>query len=269
MPRGAPACVNAWLTAPCLSALRSRCVYVAVQVLQDLTEHLKTLYHKCGVKDEGVMLLITDNHIQDERNLLLLNDLLSSGDIYNVFTTEERENLVTSVVGKVKAVGLPSDKASCWKFLISQIRKNLHVALCFSPENDRFRVRATRFPALITCTGIDWFHAWPLDALRSVAKKSLMQVKDLGSPAVRDAVERFMPAAYESTNRVDVNAAPAATVTSSIYSRAVACVSVLLACRRQHSCGSGEVCGTPEHLHNAQQLPAASVAVQGAAGQAP
>ena len=39
-----------------------------------------------------------------------------------------------------------------------------HVVLCFSPVGDLFRIRAMhrRFPVLINCTSIDWFHAWPV-----------------------------------------------------------------------------------------------------------
>lgn len=87
---------------------------------------------------------------------------------------------------------------SAWDFLVQQVRRNLHVCLCFSPESDGFRRRALRFPALINCTSIDWFHPWPLEALRSVSKRFLGQIKDLGPPTVRDAIERFMPYAYES-----------------------------------------------------------------------
>lgn len=41
------------------------------------------------------------------------------------------------------------------------MRKYLHVVLCFSPVGERFRVRARQFPALVNCTTMDWFHAWP------------------------------------------------------------------------------------------------------------
>lgn len=37
-----------------------------------------------------------------------------------------------------------------------QVRKNLHVVLCFSPVGDKFRVRARQFPALVSCTVFDW-----------------------------------------------------------------------------------------------------------------
>lgn len=48
-----------------------------------------------------------------------------------------------------------------------QVRKYLHVVLCFSPVGDKFRVRARQFPALVSCTVIDCFHAWPGEALIS------------------------------------------------------------------------------------------------------
>ncbi len=45
-----------------------------------------------------------------------------------------------------------------------QVRKYLHVVLCFSPVDDRFRIRARQFPALVNCTSFDWFHTWPSEA---------------------------------------------------------------------------------------------------------
>jgi hypothetical protein len=60
-----------------------------------------------------------------------------------------------------------------------QVRSNLHVVLCFSPVGDAFRERLRKFPSLTTCTTIDWFTAWPDDALRSVADRGL---RDLDVP---------------------------------------------------------------------------------------
>ena len=33
-----------------------------------------------------------------------------------------------------------------------QVKKYLHVVLCFSPVGDKFRIRARQFPALVNCT---------------------------------------------------------------------------------------------------------------------
>ena len=35
------------------------------------------------------------------------------------------------------------------------------------------RVRARKFPAVVNCTAINWFHEWPEDALVSVSARFL------------------------------------------------------------------------------------------------
>jgi dynein heavy chain len=51
------------------------------------------------------------------------------------------------------------------------------MSLCFSPVGEAFRNRAKKFPALVNCSVIDWFHPWPEDALFSVAEKFLAEVE--------------------------------------------------------------------------------------------
>lgn len=46
-----------------------------------------------------------------------------------------------------------------------------------SPIGDAFRNRLRMFPSLINCCTIDWFHAWPDDALEMVAYKFLEDVE--------------------------------------------------------------------------------------------
>jgi len=43
--------------------------------------------------------------------------------------------------------------------------------LCFSPVGDNFRIKSRKFPGLIAATSIDYFHAWPKDALIDVANR--------------------------------------------------------------------------------------------------
>lgn len=50
----------------------------------------------------------------------------------------------------------------------AQVRRNLHVVLCFSPVGDKFRIRARQFPALVNCVTFDWFHTWPPEVPSSI-----------------------------------------------------------------------------------------------------
>ena len=51
------------------------------------------------------------------------------------------------------------------------------VALCFSPVGNKLRVRSRRFPAIVSCTAIDWFQEWPREALESVSLRFLRETE--------------------------------------------------------------------------------------------
>ncbi len=61
--------------------------------MNDLKTDLQTMYNKAGVKDEGVMFLFTDGQITNERFLVYINDLLSSGDISDLYAPEDKDVL--------------------------------------------------------------------------------------------------------------------------------------------------------------------------------
>ena len=130
-----------------------------------------------------------------------LNDLLSSGNIPNLFDADGVDNIINSVASKVKAEGLKPDNDVCWDWFLKKIKENLHVVLAFSPVGDDFRNRAMRFPALVNCTVIDWFHAWPVTALLKVARGVLSDV-DLGSNVTREGIVNFMPYSFDVVNKI-------------------------------------------------------------------
>jgi len=184
------------------------CGYKVVQIvisstygINDLKEDLKAMYGKAGLKEEGVMFLLTDSQITNERFLVFINDLLASGNIPDLFTPDEIDANINAVTNKVKALGLVPDRTNCLEFYINEIRKNLHVVLAFSPVGDAFRTRARKFPAIVNCTVIDWFQPWPHEALFSVGKKFMADV-DLGDAVVRKVIENFLPYSFTEVNKM-------------------------------------------------------------------
>lgn len=75
------------------------------------------------------------------------------------------------------------------------------MCLCFSPVGESFRNRSRKFPALVNCTVIDWFHPWPEEALLSVASKFLADV-EMQSDEVREAIVKFMPFSFKTVNDI-------------------------------------------------------------------
>lgn len=59
------------------------------------------------------------------------------------------------------------------------MRSLIKIVLCFSPVGNTLRIRARRFPALVTCTSINWFYEWPKEALESVSYRFLSNLTEL------------------------------------------------------------------------------------------
>jgi len=169
--------------------------------IPDLKIDLGALFLKAGLKNLGVLFLLTDAQVADERFLVLVNDMLSTGEIPNLLPDDEVENVIAGVRNEVKGMGLIDSRENCWKFFIERVRKNLKVALCFSPVGNKLRVRARKFPGVVNCTSIDWFHEWPEDALQSVSLRFLGEVENV-SEEHRDSISKFMSYVHVSVNEL-------------------------------------------------------------------
>lgn len=58
-----------------------------------------------------------------------------------------------------------------------QIRKNLKMILVMSPVGDLLRKRASKFPGIVNCCSIDFFHAWPREACEKVSYNFLKEIE--------------------------------------------------------------------------------------------
>uniref|UniRef100_A0A671Z136 Dynein, axonemal, heavy polypeptide 9 like n=1 Tax=Sparus aurata TaxID=8175 RepID=A0A671Z136_SPAAU len=171
--------------------------------INDLKSDIAALYIKVGVKNIGTVFLHTDAQIPDERFLVLINDMLASGDIPDLFSDEEVDMIVTSIRMELRGLGLIDSRDNCWSFFIERIRRQLKVVLCFSPVGFTLRTRARKFPALVNCTAIDWFHSWPQLALQSVSTTFIEKIPGL-EPKVRASISEFISYAHTSVNEVSV-----------------------------------------------------------------
>ncbi|DBA86689.1 TPA: Dynein alpha chain, flagellar outer arm [Trebouxia sp. C0004] len=167
--------------------------------MNNFREDLQKMYKRAGVKGEGIMFLFTDSQIVDEKMLVYVNDLLSSGEIPDLFAQEDKDEIINAVRSETKALGLVDTSENCWSTFIQKVRNNLHMVFTASPVGANFRVRSQRFLATINSTVIDWFQPWPEASLHSVAKKFLDDV-ELGNESIRAAVVEFMPYSFAAVN---------------------------------------------------------------------
>ncbi|EZA54880.1 Dynein beta chain, ciliary [Ooceraea biroi] len=165
----------------------------------DLKLELAALYTKAGLKNLGIMFLMTDAQVPNEQFLVLINDMLASGEVPDLFAEDEVENIIAGVRNEVKGAGILDTRENCWKFFIDRVRRQLRIVLCFSPVGSTLRVRSRKFPAIINSTMINWFHEWPQEALISVSKRFLQEVEELPE-TYRESAAKFMAQAHTSVN---------------------------------------------------------------------
>ena len=99
--------------------------------IPDLKADLGALYRKAGLKNVGIVFLMTDAQVSNEQFLVLINDLLASGEIPDLFPDDEVEGIISGVRSEVKGLGMEDSRENCWKFFIDKVRRLLKVR-CYS-----------------------------------------------------------------------------------------------------------------------------------------
>ncbi|RYY35578.1 hypothetical protein EON62_02400, partial [archaeon] len=136
-------------------------------------DDLKRLLMAAGIKGKDVVFVFSDTQIVKESFLEDINNILNSGDVPNLYAPDEMEQIISGCRVAAKAAGVMETRAAIFAYYIRQVREHFHIVLCMSPIGASFRNRCRQFPSLVNCCTIDWFNAWPEDALFSVARSFL------------------------------------------------------------------------------------------------
>lgn len=87
------------------------------------------------------------------------------------------------------------------KVFVDRVRTYLYICLCMSPVGDDLRVRCRKFPSLVNCCTLDWFSAWPEEALLYVSRSFLKEV-ELPSDNLREALAQICSQVHTSVDKV-------------------------------------------------------------------
>jgi dynein heavy chain len=136
-------------------------------------EDIKNVLLQAGAKNTPIVFLFSDVQIVDEIMVEDLNNVLNAGDIPNLYAAEDLDTIASACRVECQKRKIPPTKINIFTQYIVRVRKNIHVCLAMSPIGEAFRTRLRMFPALVNCCTIDWFSAWPAEALDSVAQSSL------------------------------------------------------------------------------------------------
>lgn len=98
-------------------------------------DDLRKLYRIAGTSSKGLTFIFTDNEIKDEAFLEYINNVLSVGEVANLFPKDELDDILTTVTPIMKKDDprRAPTQDNLYDFFISRARNNLHIVLCFSP----------------------------------------------------------------------------------------------------------------------------------------
>ena len=142
--------------------------------MQHWRDDAKKALMQAGVDNRATAFVFVDTQIVNEQMLEDINNILNSGDVPNLYKTEDFEPLFK--VGKLLCMdkGLQVTKMNMFQAYLGQVRRNMHMIVAMSPLGEVFRARLRQFPSLVNCCTIDWFSEWPEEALLGVGRGQIV-----------------------------------------------------------------------------------------------
>nr|XP_031542333.1 dynein heavy chain 1, axonemal isoform X7 [Vicugna pacos] len=115
-------------------------------------DDVKKVLLKAGLHSLPITFLFSDTQIKNESFLEDINNVLNSGDIPNLYTLDEQDQIVNTMRPYIQEQGLQPTKANLMAAYTRHIRSNIHVVLCMryrrlsQPHRDNGLSRAAAGP---------------------------------------------------------------------------------------------------------------------------
>jgi dynein heavy chain len=112
----------------------------------EFREDLKRLYKQAGVSNRETTFVFVDTQAVEETFFEDINNILSSGEVPNLFRTDELEEIKTTMAAELKKEGIDEDNnQEVYAFLLDRVKANLHMVVCMSPVGEVFRYNILNF----------------------------------------------------------------------------------------------------------------------------
>jgi len=148
--------------------------------LVEWRDDIKKVIKLSGLENRPTIFVFSDTQITNESFIEDINSILNSGEVPNLYQPDEKEAIYERCLSDIRADNPDIDElpnTALYNYFIQRSKSNLHIVLCMSPIGESFRQRLKQFSSLVNCCTIDWFQAWPDDALYAVANKYLSDME--------------------------------------------------------------------------------------------
>ena len=106
----------------------------------EFREDMKRLYKLASVSNRETTFIFVDTQAVEETFFEDINNILSSGEVPNLFRTDEIEEIKTAMAAELKKEGIDDENnQEVYAFLLDRAKANIHTVVCMSPVGEVFR----------------------------------------------------------------------------------------------------------------------------------
>lgn len=182
---------------------------------------VKDCLRESGGKGQETVFLLNDTELKNEFFLQDIDTLLNLGEIPNIFTVNEKQEILEMVrlVAQGGNRNIDISPGKVYNFFINRCRQKLHMVLCFSLIGDTFRNKIRLYSSLLNCCIIDWFDPWPREALEMITDRymSLVDMPDEVKVMAKVACQHFHKTSLSLSQKFFQDTKRVTYVTSASY----------------------------------------------------
>ncbi|CAG9772440.1 unnamed protein product [Ceutorhynchus assimilis] len=153
---------------------------------------LKLAIQYAGIECEDVFLILEDHIFVNEQNMTLINLLMSSGEVPELYSDIEMDSLVKGLKDKLDSENFEGELI---QFFANNIKKYLHVFVCLDQDNINLRDIILKCPAFSQNSGLIWLGKWSDDTMKMFPEKL---IEKLGSVKGTESGLDYLDKIYKS-----------------------------------------------------------------------
>jgi dynein heavy chain 2 len=123
--------------------------------IKDFKKNIKDLFNIVATEGHTTVFIIEMHHIVNPIFMEYINSLLCSGEVPSLFTKDEQETFLSSVMPEFKE---QNEFRTVYDFFTNKIKKNLKICILLDYDNKDFNQIILNNPALVTYCNVVWFN---------------------------------------------------------------------------------------------------------------
>jgi len=89
--------------------------------MNDLKEDIKSVYMKAGCVGNPQLFILTDTQIINDKFLMYINDILSTGYVEALFASDELDEICNKVRSEARSQGVEDTPATLFDYFLQKI----------------------------------------------------------------------------------------------------------------------------------------------------